>query len=75
MINTYLLVVIIIIAILFVSKNINKVNVQEKVIKEKDNIVANLNSILQPIFVKKQFKYNINRWSLSGRNDLYFGFK
>ena len=45
MINTYLLVVIIIIAILFVSKNINKVNVQEKVIKEKDNIVTNLNSI------------------------------
>lgn len=48
MINTYLLVVIIIIAILFVSKNINKVNVQEKVIKEKDNIVANLNSIDYP---------------------------
>ena len=30
-----------------------------------------LSSILQPIPVKKQAKYNISRWAITGRNDLW----
>lgn len=32
--------------------------------------VLNLESPVQPVPVKKQEKYNINRWALTGRNDL-----
>jgi len=35
------------------------------------NQELNLQSVKQPIPVKKQQKYNINRWALSGRNDLW----
>jgi hypothetical protein len=33
--------------------------------------VVNLESVEQPIPVKKQAKYNVNRWALSGRDDLF----
>ena len=33
--------------------------------------VINLESVEQPIPVKKQAKYNVNRWALSGRDDLF----
>jgi hypothetical protein len=39
---------------------------------DNDNIdrqTLQLNSVSQPIPVKKQEKYNINRWALTGRND------
>ena len=36
----------------------------------KQNI-KRLSSISQPIPVKKQAKYNINRWTVTGRNDLW----
>ena len=38
--------------------------------KEKIN-AKKLSSIKFPIPVKKQLKYNINRWAISGRNDLW----
>ena len=39
-------------------------------LKYKQNNVLNLESPQQPIPVKKQEKYNINRWALTGRDDL-----
>jgi len=40
------------------------------VLKDKQNNKLNLESPQQPIPVKKQEKYNINRWALTGRDDL-----
>ena len=39
-------------------------------LKHKQNNILNLESPQQPIPVKKQEKYNINRWALTGRGDL-----
>ncbi len=39
-------------------------------LKFKQNNTLNLESSQQPIPVKKQEKYNINRWALTGRGDL-----
>jgi len=40
------------------------------VLKDKQNNRISLESSQQPIPVKKQEKYNINRWALTGRGDL-----
>lgn len=37
---------------------------------KKENNVQKLTSIGCPVIVKKQKKYNINRWAISGRDDL-----
>lgn len=42
----------------------------ETISKEASPRIQKLTSIKQPIPVKKQAKYNINRWALSGRDDL-----
>ena len=42
----------------------------EKNIKEKSYLSQKLTSCAYPVPVKKQAKYNIGRWALSGRNDL-----
>jgi len=42
----------------------------EDVLKHTQNNILNLESPQQPIPVKKQEKYNINRWALTGRDDL-----
>lgn len=42
---------------------------------ENGGQILTLESPEQPIPVKKQEKYNINRWALSGRNDLYINTK
>lgn len=36
-----------------------------------DGPARNLTSITQPIPVKKQAKYNVSRWAVTGRNDLW----
>ena len=36
----------------------------------ENKFVSGLETVEQPIIVKKQSKYNINRWALSGRDDL-----
>lgn len=41
---------------------------QTRVLEKK---VSRLSSITQPIPVKKQAKYNINRWAVTGRDDLW----
>ncbi|MFL0799149.1 MAG: hypothetical protein K6L80_01760 [Agarilytica sp.] len=38
----------------------------------KENNALSISTASHPISVKKQTKYNITRWGLSGRNDLYF---
>jgi hypothetical protein len=40
-------------------------------IKKEKIIAKKLSSIKFPIPVKKQLKYNINRWAITGRNDLW----
>lgn len=42
----------------------------KEALKHKQNHILNLESPQQPIPVKKQEKYNINRWALTGRDDL-----
>ena len=39
--------------------------------KEKDKLVSKLVNAAYPIPVKKQEKYNIARWAITGRNDLW----
>ncbi|EKD87910.1 MAG: hypothetical protein ACD_35C00148G0003, partial [uncultured bacterium] len=41
----------------------------------KEKIVNRLTSIKQPIPVKKQAKYNINRWAVAGRDNLWLNTK
>ena len=50
------------------SKLINKINKQKK-------YVSKITSIKYPIPVKKQLKYNINRWAITGRDDLWLNTK
>ncbi len=38
---------------------------------DKEKRVSRLSSITQPIPVKKQAKYNVNRWAVTGRDDLW----
>ena len=37
---------------------------------KKSNILLDLSNARQPILVKKQKKYNVIRWAVSGRNDI-----
>ncbi|WAR45411.1 hypothetical protein [Methylomonas rapida] len=38
---------------------------------DKEKRVSRLSSVTQPIPVKKQAKYNVNRWAVTGRDDLW----
>ena len=40
-------------------------------LKKEEKIEANLVSSANPVPVKKQPKYNITRWAISGRNDIW----
>lgn len=49
-------------------------NIIKKINKEK-KYISKITSIKYPIPVKKQLKYNVNRWAVSGRDDLWLNTK
>ncbi|WP_415905085.1 hypothetical protein ACMXYW_02405 [Neptuniibacter sp. QD48_55] len=49
----------------------NWIKVSDSLTHLKSKIEVRLTTAEYPIVVKKQNKYNINRWGLSGRNDLF----
>jgi hypothetical protein len=46
-------------------------NILKSLNQQPSKTLKNPTSILNPIIVKKQPKYNINRWTLTGRNDQF----
>ena len=46
-----------------------------KIINKSKKNISKISTIKYPIPVKKQLKYNINRWAVSGRDDLWLNTK